>query len=121
MRRSGRARGNEVLDWHFVAYEMTSARNRSHPARRQDASSGRQSSKKLLNLLLKWRQMFVDGLPDDLLIDAEVVVHQNISHSCDLPPRNGWVLLLDRRINRTHSFANDHEVVDHPDLNQSSS
>ena len=62
--------------------------------------------------------MLLYSLPDNLLIDAKLVMHQKVSHSRDLAPRNGWVTLPDGRINRAHRFANNHQVMHHPNLDQ---
>src|ERR1035441_3936631 len=62
--------------------------------------------------------MLLDGFPHNLLIDAKVVMYQKVSHPGDLPSRNGRVALPLGRINSAHRFADDHQVMHHPDLDQ---
>jgi serine/threonine protein kinase len=81
-------------------------------------STLRQRIENPFNLCLQRRHMLLDGLPNNLLIDAKVIMHQNVSHPRDLAPWNGRVTVPDGRVNGAHRFANNHQVMHHPDLNQ---
>jgi hypothetical protein len=42
----------------------------------------------LSNLTLWFREVVVDNVPDDVEVDAEVIMHQSVSHSDNGVPRN---------------------------------
>src|ERR1035437_8135185 len=62
--------------------------------------------------------MLLDRLPDDRLVDPEIVMHQDVSHAGDLAPGNGRVLLLEGRVETAHRFSDDHQMVHHPHLHE---
>src|SRR6266566_1205871 len=62
--------------------------------------------------------MLLDCLPHDLLIDPKIIMDKNVSHRGNLPPWDRRVALPGRRIDGAHSLANDHQVVDHPHLDE---
>ena len=62
--------------------------------------------------------MLLDGFPDNVLVNAKVIMDENISHASNLTPRNGRVPLANCRVDGTYGLANNHQVMDHPDLDQ---
>src|SRR5262249_525904 len=52
------------------------------------------------------------------MIDAEIIMYQDVSHAGDLPPRNRRIALFHGRINAAHCFPDNQQVMHHPDLDQ---
>lgn len=69
-----------------------------------------------LNLRFQRRQMLFERFPNDAFVDPEIIVHENIPHSRNLPPRHSRISLPKGGIDRANRFTDDHEVVDHPKL-----
>src|SRR5437867_1911165 len=78
----------------------------------------RKISKNFSDLLFQHRNMFLHSLPNDCLVDAEIVMHQNVPHTGDFSPRDRRVFLSSGRVNGTHGFPDDHQVMHHPYLDQ---
>ena len=57
------------------------------------------------------RELLVDDLPDELQVNAEIVMDELIAHAGDLPPRQVWVRLREASRKLLHRFADDLEVA----------
>ena len=83
MHRSGRAKGNRAK-----SCERLQKGGLATAAVQVFASFRWRFGQKLFYLLFKPWQVCRDRFPNDLPIDAEVVMHENIPHPSDLPPWN---------------------------------
>lgn len=67
--------------------------------------------KEFLELREQGREFLSDGLPDDVFVDVEIVVHDLASHADDRVPGNVWVRLSKGRRYTPGRFPDDLDQV----------
>ena len=71
-----------------------------------------------LNFLLQRIQITRHGFPEDVQIEAEVIMHDDIAHTDDLRPGDVGCIVPYLLWQSTGSLADDLKVSDHPALEQ---
>lgn len=66
-----------------------------------------------MQLISERRKILDDGVPDDIEIDAEVLVNEDVAHARDVRPRNAGRkrFLIGNQV--PNSFPDDFEIADY--------
>lgn len=67
-----------------------------------------------LDVLFEFRNVALDGIPDNIPIEAKILVDENVTHANDGCPRNVWMPPAGYVVERTRRFTDHLQVVNDP-------